>query len=50
VSRDRPIARIHARSADEAEAAAATLRAAVTIDEEPGEARSSPILRRMATT
>jgi thymidine phosphorylase len=47
VSRDQPIARVHARSVAEADAAAATLRRAITITEEPAEARAAPIVRRM---
>jgi len=47
VSPDRPIAVIHARSLADAEAAATTLRAAVTVGDEPGAAVGSPVLRRL---
>ena len=50
VSRDRPIAVIHARSRAAAEAAAAALRRAVSVGDEPGSpALASPVLRRMGS-
>jgi len=47
VGRDRPIALVHARSTADAETAAATLRRAVTVSDEPIGATPSPVLRRM---
>ena len=47
VSRDRPIAVVHARSPADAEAAAATLRRAVTVGDAPGAAARSPVLQRL---
>jgi thymidine phosphorylase len=50
VRRDRPIAVIHARSRAAAEAAAAALRRAVSVGDEPvSPARASPVLRRMGS-
>jgi thymidine phosphorylase len=48
VGPDRPLAVVHARSAAEAEAAAAALRAAVTVGQEPPPTLGSPVLRRIA--
>jgi thymidine phosphorylase len=47
VSRERPIAVVHARSPADAEAAAATLRRAVTVGDPPDAAARSPVLRRL---
>jgi len=47
VGRDRPIAVVHARSVADAETAAATLRRAVTVSDEPSVETASPVLRRM---
>jgi thymidine phosphorylase len=47
VGPDRPIAVVHARSPADAEAAAAALRAAVTVGEGPAPAVGSPLLRRL---
>ncbi len=47
VGPDRPIAVVHASSSDRAEAAAAALRAAVTVGEGPAPAVGSPVLRRL---
>jgi thymidine phosphorylase len=50
VSRDRPIAVVHARSRAAAEAAAAALRRAVSVGHEPvSPALTSPVLRRMGS-
>ncbi len=49
VGRDRPLAVIHARSAAEAEAAAATLRQAMTITDGPAPAPVSPVIRRIGS-
>jgi thymidine phosphorylase len=50
VGADRPIAVVHARSAADADAAATTLRGAVTVGDEPGAPIGSPVLRRMDAT
>ncbi len=47
VSAERPIAVVHARSEADAESAAATLRRAVKIGDEPPAAAGSPVLRRL---
>ena len=47
VGADRPIAIVHARSAADAEQAAATLRAAVTVSEGPAGPPGPPVLRRI---
>ena len=47
VSAERPIAVVHARSEADAESAAATLRRAVKIGDEPPAAAGSPVLRRI---
>jgi thymidine phosphorylase len=50
VSRDRPIAVIHARSRGAAEAAAAALRRAISVGDGPiSAALASPVLRRMGS-
>jgi len=46
-SKDQPLAVIHARTAEQADAAAAALRRAVTLGDAPPSARRSPVLRRM---
>jgi len=48
VGGDRPLAVVHARSAADAEAAVAMLRAAITVSDRPAAAVRSPVLRRMA--
>jgi thymidine phosphorylase len=48
VGPDRPLAVVHARSAAEAERAAAALRAAVTVGDAPPTPGASPVLRRIA--
>jgi thymidine phosphorylase len=47
VSRDRPIAVVHARSPADADAAAATLRRAVKVGDAPDAAARAPVLRRL---
>ena len=47
VGPDRPIAVVHARSAADADVAAAALRRAVTVGEEPTSAPGHPVLRRI---
>jgi thymidine phosphorylase len=47
VGADRPIAVVHARSAADAEVAAAAVQRAVTVDEEPTAAPGHPVLRRI---
>ena len=50
VSRDRPIAVVHARSPAAAEAAAAALRRAVSVGDEPvSPALAAPLVRRMGS-
>jgi thymidine phosphorylase len=46
VGPDRPLAVVHARTAADADAAAATLQAAVAVGEAPAAAISAPVLRR----
>jgi thymidine phosphorylase len=50
VGPDRPLAVIHARSTAEADAAAAALRVALTVAQEPPPTLGSPVLRRIAPT
>jgi thymidine phosphorylase len=47
VSADRPLAVVHARSAADAETAAAALRAAVTVGDEAPPRPGSPVLQRI---
>jgi thymidine phosphorylase len=47
VGPDRPLAVVHARSAADAEAAAAALRVAMTVGDEPPAPAGSPVLRRV---
>jgi thymidine phosphorylase len=46
-SKDQPLAVVHARTAAQADAAAAALRRAVTLGDAPPSVKRSPVLRRM---